>query len=720
MAWGDALPAQAAGLVIVAPLKADHAWTKHAFARVREARATLRGEGPHAALLLFVTRMGGRFGLGGTDRPLHGAMAGLAKTAAREWDDCCVHALDVAELGAIVVALSALGSGCVELGVQDGALHTVGLSRLPAAVNTPMPVLEPGDVVLVTGGARGVTAQVARALAQQLACTLVLVGRSALPGEPPPHLQRARTESEIRAAILAGPQPPSDPATLRDAVRAATAAVEIRETLAAITAAGAQAEYRACDVRDAAAVDALVAEVTATRGPVRMLVHGAGVLADKVILDKSDADLERVYDTKVLAAQHVLAALDPEALRVLVMFSSSTARLGRVGQADYAMANEVLNKLAQRFAAAHPQARVRSVGWGPWEGGMVTPALVKMFAAEGVQTIGMQAGANTLLDLLASPGAAEVVVLGGGSTLPGAAMLEAPAAPAAPAALGRGDTIFARTIGIEDHPFLASHAIGGKAVLPAAMMMEWFAHAAIAQHPGLCFVGLENLEVYRGVKLGRSDTVELRIEASAVEKIAAQFHVPMTLCSGGGNGHAVVHARTTVVLGPSTLRADGVADTPRGDLPSYAEPVEHVYATRLFHGADFQGITSIDGLAAPGINATVRGAPRPKEWMRSPARGRWITEPLAIDCGLQAVIVWSGTQAGSPSLPNKLGTYRQFKPFPAQGSKLGVRIAERSGARVVAELDWYDETGAVLARLTGAEFTLDPGLSKAFTRNSVE
>ena len=173
-------------------------------------------------------------------------------------------------------------------------------------------------------------------------------------------------------------------------------------------------------------------------------------------------------------------------------------------------------------------------------------------------------------------------------------------------------TVFARTIGLEDHPFLASHAIGGKAVLPAAMMLEWFAHAATAQHPGLRFVGLENLEVYRGVKLGRSETVALRIEASAVHKEGDQFHLPMTLCSGGGNGHAVVHARTTVILGPSTRRVDGAADAPRGELPSYGESIDQMYATRLFHGTALQGITSIDGLAAPGINATVRGAPRPQ------------------------------------------------------------------------------------------------------------
>ena len=106
--------------------------------------------------------------------------------------------------------------------------------------------------------------------------------------------------------------------------------------------------------------------------------------------------------------------------------------------------------------------------------------------------------------------------------------------------------------------------------------------------------------------------------------------------------------------------------------------------------------------------------------MQAPVRGRWITEPLAIDCGLQAVIVWSATQAGTPSLPSRIGAYRQYRPFPREGARLGVRIAERTGSRVVADLDWLDASGQLLATMSGGEFTLDAGLAGAFSRNRVE
>ncbi len=97
-----------------------------------------------------------------------------------------------------------------------------------------------------------------------------------------------------------------------------------------------------------------------------------------------------------MAYAALLAAVVPENLRALVLFSSSTARFGRTGQVDYAIANEVLNKTAQQYGRRLPDCRVVAVNWGPWDGGMVTPPLKKLFAEEGVGVIPLAAGAEYL------------------------------------------------------------------------------------------------------------------------------------------------------------------------------------------------------------------------------------------------------------------------------------------------------------------------------------
>ena len=73
------------------------------------------------------------------------------------------------------------------------------------------------------------------------------------------------------------------------------------------------------------------------------------MIEDKLVADKDLASFERVLATKVdRRGRAGRRELRPEALRFLVFFGSVSGRFGNRGQADYAAASEVLNKLAQR------------------------------------------------------------------------------------------------------------------------------------------------------------------------------------------------------------------------------------------------------------------------------------------------------------------------------------------------------------------------------------
>ncbi|NTW20454.1 MAG: KR domain-containing protein, partial [Nostocales cyanobacterium W4_Combined_metabat2_030] len=75
----------------------------------------------------------------------------------------------------------------------------------------------------------------------------------------------------------------------------------------------------------------------------------------------------------------LLTATQADPLSAICLFSSVAGRTGNAGQADYAMANEVLNRVAQAEAKRRPNCVVKSIGWGPWAGGMVTPNLKAKF-----------------------------------------------------------------------------------------------------------------------------------------------------------------------------------------------------------------------------------------------------------------------------------------------------------------------------------------------------
>ncbi|PCJ33990.1 MAG: polyketide synthase, partial [Moraxellaceae bacterium] len=128
------------------------------------------------------------------------------------------------------------------------------------------------------------------------------------------------------------------------------------------------------------------------------IIHGAGVLADKYIEQKTVKDFDAVYSTKVQGMTALLNCVDASQLTHLVLFSSAAGYYGNEGQADYSVANEILNKTALRFKQLHPSCHVVSFNWGPWDGGMVTPELKKMFQAKNVYVIPLEAGSDLFVN----------------------------------------------------------------------------------------------------------------------------------------------------------------------------------------------------------------------------------------------------------------------------------------------------------------------------------
>ena len=374
-----------------------------------------------AAVFATVARLDGAFGLGELSAeadPTAGGLAGLAKTARQEWPEVACKALDLSAAFAdpvaagIAVVDEVLSAGPAEVGIAPTHRCTLELARTARRPNAQLINLGARDVILVTGGARGVTAEVVVALAETYGATFVLTGRTPAPTAEPGYLAGLTAEADMKKAIADALGGDAAPRTVGDAYKKVVAQREVRRTLERVRHAGAKAVYFPVDITDGRAVADLLQQVRVKFGAVSALVHGAGVLADKRIEDLTGEQFDRVYSTKVDGLRTVLDLHGSEELKALVLFSSTTARLGRVGQLAYACANEVLNKTAQVEARRRPGARVVAINWGPWDGGMVTPGLRKLFESEGVGVIPLQEGAMFLLQELNAAGrAVEVTAL---------------------------------------------------------------------------------------------------------------------------------------------------------------------------------------------------------------------------------------------------------------------------------------------------------------------
>ncbi|AMV38765.1 type I polyketide synthase [Planctomyces sp. SH-PL62] len=385
-------------------------------------RAALNG----GACLIAATAMGGAFAATGSAPddffPGQGGVAGLLKTLARELPAVRTRVVDldpgeaVARLAEILAAEALSDDGWPEVGYRDG--RRIRLRTIPAALDRSASLLSlaPGEPVLVTGGARGITAGVCEELALRWRPTLLLVGSSPPPADAEDPLTRGlETAAEIKAALLQGGRLAGReaPAELERAYRGLLNEREIRDSLRTLRAAGSVVEYARADVRDAGALARVVDRWRGRYGDPVGLIHGAGVIHDKLLRDKTPDSFDRVLGTKLDGALNLARLLRPEALRFSVFFSSVAGRFGNKGQVDYAAANESLNKLAVWLDRRWP-GRVVSINWGPWSGlGMVSD-LEGHLGRRGLGMIPPDVGRAALIDELmhGRKGDVEVVVAG--------------------------------------------------------------------------------------------------------------------------------------------------------------------------------------------------------------------------------------------------------------------------------------------------------------------
>ncbi|MEZ4437471.1 MAG: SDR family oxidoreductase [Polyangiaceae bacterium] len=665
-----------------------------ALARGRDAFGWARAMAPAATerggIFVTVQDTGGDFGLAGSERAFYGALAGLAKTASLEWPKASVKAIDLCRDGQSPEAIAAAiveelfeGGPELEVGLRAGRRVTLESRREVAPPGGRLAV-GPGSVIVCSGGARGVTASTIIALARATRCRVALLGRTPL-REEPAALAGIEDEAGLKRALMLDLKARGEAVSPKDIGRQVSGVLagrEIRGTLAALEAAGSSAVYLACDVQDGASVNAALAEVRQRFGPITGVVHGAGVVADKLIADKTDDQFDFVVSTKIGGLQRLLEATASDPLDTVVLFSSVAARTGNVGQCDYAMANEILNKVAARERRRRGEGvTVTSLGWGPWEAGMVTPSLKRYFEEHGVALIPLEVGAQMMLDELSSRAPASEVVLGGAPRRAAIAGAEVPTRR------------FDVRVDASRQPYLVDHSIDGTPVLPLVMVVEWFTRAAEALLRDLgdrsTVRACRDLKVFRGVPFADlAGGAWLRV----VAELTAPGEIAVSLCDADDERKRRYAA--IVEAGPALPSDD--SPQPTLELGPFEAPV---YGDALFHGPAFQVIRDVVGVGQEGIVGELVGA-EAQGWHGD----GWRTDPAALDGGLQLAVLWAQHRLGGKGLPTALGALRLHQPGALTGPLTCTVVGRVDGShRAVSDITFRSPSGRLVARLEGVE-----------------
>ncbi|HSI84631.1 MAG TPA: polyketide synthase dehydratase domain-containing protein, partial [Candidatus Methylacidiphilales bacterium] len=292
--------------------------------------------------------------------------------------------------------------------------------------------------------------------------------------------------------------------------------------------------------------------------------------------------------------------------------------------------------------------------------------------------------------------------------------------------------VMERDVSLATHPFLRSHILRDRPVLPLSIGLNWMAEAALRHSPEMLLHGCRNFRALRPIALdeaatdspashsgnghGESDShhtgLRLRLAAGAAQrKSNGLYEVPVELQSE----QEQAYYRATMLLSQAPPPQAPVPLLPNLAARPYPRSVQEAMETLLFHGPDFQAIESIHGLGPRGISGSVRPSPDPTAWMTSPASQHWHADPLLLEGSVQLLMLWSIENLQAPCLPSRYGAVRVYRP-PQEQAAYATEIMIRAYDRTHIACDVYfsDSTGRPIMTVEDMDCSVDRGYAAAF------
>ncbi|MET0131953.1 MAG: type I polyketide synthase [Kibdelosporangium sp.] len=546
-------------------------------------------------------------------------------------------------------------TGFTEVRYDEAGIRTCPVLRpVPEPMSVPDPVLDSSDVLLVTGGGKGITAECALTVAVDTGAAVVLLGR-------------------------AGPD--------RDS--------ELAANLDRFTAAGVRFGYVRADVTVPEEVRAAVEAAQTEFGPITAVLHGAGRNVPRRLADLDSTELRATLATKVDGLQAVLDCVDPRRLRLLVTFGSIIGRAGLAGEAHYAMANAAVTEATVAFGERNPGCRCVSLEWSVWSGVGMGERLgvVESLRHSGITPISAEEGLNVLRTVLGTPALPGVLVVSGRLTALPTVSLPRRDLPL----LRFVDRVVVDQPGVEliteaelstsSDPYLADHVVQGEQLVPAVLGLEAMAQVATA------VTGRDEPVAFLDARFQRPIVVPAH--ASTTIRIAALVRDSSTVdvvVRSSETGFQVDHFAATCTFGRpelSTLDHPGVAAARLA-----MDPATELYGPVLFQGSRFQRLRGYRRISSTGYVAEVGAKVRP-EWFAMFLPGRMLLgDPGARDAVMQAV------QACRPDqtlLPVRIGRIVPGELGVTGGQLVAVGVERaREDNAIVWDVTVRDEAGHVV------------------------
>jgi enediyne polyketide synthase len=477
------------------------------------------------------------------------------------------------------------------------------LQLLPLHDSSSEPPLTAADVLLVSGGGKGITAECAIAIAKETGARLVLLGRAT---------------------------PEADP--------------KLAANLERMTTSGIKFKYISADINDASGVREAVQKAEEELGPVTAILHGAARNKPQLVRNLDEDSFQRTLSVKVQGARNLLAAVDAQKLRLFIGFGSVIARTGLPGEADYALANEWLTRLIEDWKLDHPACRCLAIEWSIWsEIGMGARLMRKdRLVRGGITPIPPEQGVAILLQLLRQPvDVVSVVVMGRYSDLP-TFKIESPELPflrfleKIKVYYPQIELIVDVDLSRNTDPYLDDHSLQGRRLLPAVMGLEAMAQVAAALAGSPALPTFKAIEFNRPVIVSENAALPIRLAA-----LVRRPGVVEVVLRSAETGFQVDHFRATCEFGHSqngsARRSPAFRKYGNGASRVSLNPATDLYGNILFQSGRFQRVNNYRHLNAKECFAEIAPDGHTSWFIHHLPAGLLLGDPGARDAAVHAI-----------------------------------------------------------------------------------
>ena len=588
-----------------------------------------------------------------------GGAAALARTIHLEARDLPVAVVDL-PLGLDDAADRAIAEAAAVRRFTEAHYDSAGVRYEPAlSAIARQPAefpLGPCDVLLVSGGAKGIGAECA--------------------------IEAARL-SGARLAIL-GTSPADHP--------------EVAATLARIQAQGLRFEYHRADVTDASAVRAACGRI----GSVTAILHCAGINRPRALESMEPAEFRRTIEVKTRGLRNLLDAAGDD-LKLVVAFGSIIGHIGMQGEADYAVGNEWMARDLERWGAAHPECRCLTLEWSVWAGAGMGERVAHLEALRrsGVSPISIDEGLRAFQEALADSSRTATVVMTGRFGLPDTVRFDAPELPLL-RFLERTrvhypgvELVSEADLSAVGDPYLDDHVFAGARLLPGVMALEAMAQAATALAANDRDVTFEDVRFARPVIVPADGSLTVRLLALMRSDGAVEVRL-RSADSGFRTDHFAAVCRFAARRASTPMLA--------GDTEAvHLDPERDLYGGLLFQEGRFRRLRGYRRLRATECIAEA-AAEEARGWF-----SRYLPQRLVLgDPGIRDTAIHA-IQACIPHarvLPGGARSIEFLGAAPPGPRRIHAREVRREGDLLVYNMEITTPAGAVLERWNRLELRI--------------